>query len=51
MSEDKVKCESIRLCRICLAPEETQQFDDFFDRRKDYAEKLFFLSKLIVSSL
>lgn len=48
MSERK-KEDVIRICRICLTPEEGQQFDDFFDRRKDYAEKLFYLSKIIVN--
>lgn len=49
MSERKKKTEVIRICRICLAPEDGNQFEDFFDRRKDYAEKLYYLSKISVS--
>lgn len=49
MSERKKKTEVIRICRICLAPEDGNQFGDFFDRRKDYAEKLYYLSKISVS--
>lgn len=48
MTDRKKKEKEIRVCRICLAPEEHQQFNDFFDRRYDYAEKLFFLSSVKV---
>lgn len=49
MSERKKKEEVIRACRVCLAPEEHRQFNDFFDRRHDYAEKLFFVSQIKVN--
>lgn len=48
MAATKNKSEVIRVCRICLSPEEHRQFNNFFDRRYDFAEKLFYLSNLKV---
>lgn len=49
MSDRKIKLKVIRVCRICLTPEDYRQFNDFFDRRYDFAEKLFFLSSVKVT--
>jgi hypothetical protein len=48
MTDRRKREEVIRACRICLVPENSRQFNDFFDRRKDFAEKLFFLSNVKV---
>lgn len=48
MSDQRSKDGIVRACRVCLAPEANRIFNNFFDRRHDFAEKLFFVSQIKV---
>lgn len=41
----------MRLCRICLAPEKDSVFSNFFDPAKNFAENLYFVCNIVVSSI